>query len=533
MRSVNRLLLYVGFCLSLIPLSHSQLTSYVSAWSSSVSYTQYQIVLYSGGEYMSLINGNVGNTPSSSSSYWQKLADTSASLPLGGNGAIVAPSVQGVMNANTLTTNTGADSDLGKAISDYFSSCSHSCTVYIPSGTYSYSTTITIPGVTAGSYRLIGEKGTVLNYTGSADAILAAVTLPSGDSNLQISGFQLIGTSKAATGIHLTPSNAITVEEMQISGFSSGSGIWVEGTNGISLQNNFINNNKNGILLESTFCTGSTCGVTGSGSEYDPNAIHIHDNFITGNSQWGILLDTPSIHGIAFNNSINSNILESNGSGSTYGDIFIARGQGTVIEGNYFEASPRHIVLGYLGLGSDYESSGDHISGNFFTSATSAPYNIELENSRWTVIDGNNDWYSSGPICEIQTPASGDEYGTVVGLNGFTTGNNLTCVGTTAAALPGTNSFTQPVIQTATFSGCSITPGSIGTTCSAGGNWSTPFAGYPSNVVCQIAVAGTGANALGALVGLSSTGVDVQEIAVSTSAAGGGVIQCVAQWTKN
>jgi hypothetical protein len=69
-----------------------------------VTYTQYQVVLYSGGEYISLTNGNVGNTPSASSSYWKKLADSSASLPLGGNGAIVANSVQGVMNANTLVT---------------------------------------------------------------------------------------------------------------------------------------------------------------------------------------------------------------------------------------------------------------------------------------------------------------------------------------------------------------------------------------------------------------------------------------------
>lgn len=532
MRSINRLLLYVGFCLAFIPLSHGQLTSYVSAWSSSVSYTQYQVVLYSGGEYMSLTNGNIANTPSSSSIYWQKMADSSASLPHGGQGAIIAPSVQGVMNANTLVTNTGLDSDLGKAISDYFAACSHSCTVYIPSGIYNYATTITIPSATSGSFRLIGEKGASLHYTGSSDAILATY-LPTGLSNLQISGFQLSGTSAGQSGIHLQPSNGITVDEMQISGFSSGSGIFVEGLNGSSLQNNFILNNQYGILLEPTSCSGSTCNPTGSGgSSWSPNAIHIHDNFIENNSQWGIFIPAPAPNGIALNNIISSNVLESNG-GSTYGDIYIERGQGTVIEDNYFEASPRHIVLGYLGGGIGYESTGDHITGNYFTSATSAKYNIELENSRWTVIDGNNDLYVSGPICEIETPGSGDEYGTVVGLNGFTTGNHLTCVGgLTPAALPGTNSFTQPVIEVAGFAGCSITPGSVGTTCSAGGSWATPFVSNPTTVACQMVGAGTGANTLGALTGLSPTGVDVQEIAVSASAAGGGTIQCVGEWTK-
>jgi Right handed beta helix region len=441
-----------------------------------------------------------------------------------------------VMNANTLVTNTGADHDLGQAISDYFASCSHSCTVYIPSGTYSYATTITIPGVTAGSFRLIGEKGTVLSYTGSSDAIVASVSLPSGDSNLQISGFQLSGTSAASSGIHLRPSNVVTVSEMQITGFSSGSGIFVEGLNGSSLQNNAIFSNLYGILLQPTFCTGSSCSPTGSGpSTYSPNAIHIHDNYIQGNVQWGIYFYAPEPHGLALNNIISSNVLEQNGnaSGQDYGDIYIERGQGTVIEDNYFETSLRHIVLGALGAGTGYVSTGDHITGNYFTSG-SAPYNIELDNSKWTVIDGNNDLYGTSKICEIETPAAGDEYGTIVGLNGFTTGNYLTCVGgLTGAYLPGTNSFTQPVIQTATFAGCSITPGSVGTTCNATGYWSAPLSTLPNNVVCQIAAAGTGANTLGALTGLSTTGVAVQEIAVSASAAGGGVIYCVSQWSSN
>jgi hypothetical protein len=67
----------------------------------------------------------------------------------------------------------------------------------------------------------------------------------------------------------------------------------------------------------------------------------------------------------------------------------------------------------------------------------------------------------------------------------------------------------------------------------ATGYWSAPLLTLPNNVVCQIAVAGTGANTLGALTGLSTTGVAVQEIAVSASAAGGGAIYYVAQWSKS
>jgi Right handed beta helix region len=452
-------------------------------------------------------------------------------LPLG------AQTVPGVANARTLPGN----GDLGAKINSYFSSCSYACTVYLPPGTYTYSTTITIAPPAFATYRLIGEKGTVLKYSGPGDGIFVTTNHVAqvGVANLQISGFQLLGTSSGVDGIRIQPTNGVSIDQMLISGFTAGSGIWLEGPNSMSIQNSIVINNQYGIMAESTFCSRAApyaCSPTGPGIEYDPNAVHIHDNYIAANGKWGIFLQTPSGHGIARSNIVASNVLENNGSaGPIYGDIFMSRDQGTVIEGNYFEASPRHIVLGTKGSGPVSQSSGDHITGNYFNSAKTAPYNIELEDARWTVIDANNDYYVSGKICEIHTPGAGDEYGTVVGLNGFTTGNYLTCVGagTSPAYLPGANSFTQPVTQSVTFGGCRIPAGSIGTICIASGQWPAPFAGTPASVVCSMASAGDGANTVGALTGISKSGVNVQEISLSTTAAGGGSVTCRGEWSSN
>jgi hypothetical protein len=105
-------------------------------------------------------------------------------LPLG------AQTAPGVANARTLPGN----GDLGAKINSYFSSCSYACTVYLPPGTYTYSTTISIAPPAFATYRLIGEKGTVLKYSGSGDGIFVTTNHVAqvGVANLQISGFQLL-----------------------------------------------------------------------------------------------------------------------------------------------------------------------------------------------------------------------------------------------------------------------------------------------------------------------------------------------------
>ncbi len=55
---------FMSFLIALAPACEGQLVNYVSTWSSSISYLQNQVVLYSGNLFLSLANANVGNTRS-------------------------------------------------------------------------------------------------------------------------------------------------------------------------------------------------------------------------------------------------------------------------------------------------------------------------------------------------------------------------------------------------------------------------------------------------------------------------------------
>jgi parallel beta-helix repeat protein len=240
----------------------------------------------------------------------------------------------------------------------------------------------------------------VLNYKGSGDAIVTAVNNLSGFSQLLIEGFQLLGNVHAAAGIHTMPTNRITIRNMVITGFSGGDGILVEGTNSSNIYDNLISSNKNGIRLIPTLCsTGHPphCGTSASGPPFAANAIHVTDNQITGNAQWAIFEDTVMVgHGLseALNNLYMGNDLEANGAGA----IYLTRSRGTIITANYFEGSPREVVLGMPNGGSGYRAYGPVVRDNYFTTASATPYNIEIEDADSALIEGNSELVASlGP----------------------------------------------------------------------------------------------------------------------------------------
>jgi parallel beta-helix repeat protein len=290
-----------------------------------------------------------------------------------------------------------AGADIGDRVNHALKSCALQCTVYIPAGNYSFSTPIHLELNPFGKYKLSGEPGAVLSYSGRGDAITTTINNLSGSSQLLIEGFQLMGNAHAAAGIHTLPTNRITIRNMVISGFSGGDGILVEGTNSSNIYDNLISNNKNGIRLIPTVCSSSAplhCGTSESGPPFAANAIHVTDNQITSNAQWAIFEDTVMVgHGLSetLNNLYMGNDLEENGVGA----IYLTRSRGTIITANYFEGSPREVVLGMPNGGSGYRAYGAVVRDNYFTTVTATPYNIEIEDADSALIEGNSELVGS------------------------------------------------------------------------------------------------------------------------------------------
>jgi parallel beta-helix repeat protein len=291
------------------------------------------------------------------------------------------------------TSATGVD--IGDRINHALKSCALQCTVYIPAGNYSFATTIQLELNPFGKYKLSGDPGAVVTYTGPGDAIKTPVNNLQGSSQLLIEGFQIRGNPHALAGIHTMPTNRITIRNMVITGFTGGDGILVEGTNSSNIYDNLISSNKNGIRLIPTLCGGQPlqCGGSVNGSPYAANAMHVTYNQITSNAQWAIFEDTPIIgHGLseALNNLYMGNDFELNG-----GAIYLTRSRGTVIEANYFEQSPRQVVLGIPNAGSGYRAYGPVVRDNYFTTTTGTPYNIEIQNADSATIEGNSELVAS------------------------------------------------------------------------------------------------------------------------------------------
>jgi parallel beta-helix repeat protein len=309
----------------------------------------------------------------------------------------ILPTHAAVAAQGPIAATSVAGTDIGDRVNHALKSCALQCTVYIPAGNYSFSTPIHLELNPFGKYKLSGDPGAVLSYSGRGDAITTTINNLSGSSQLLIEGFQLMGNAHAAAGIHMLPTNRITIRNMVISGFSGGDGILVEGTNSSNIYDNLISNNKNGIRLIPTVCSSSAplhCGTSESGPPFAANAIHVTYNQITSNAQWAIFEDTVMVgHGLSetLNNLYMGNDLEENGVGA----IYLTRSRGTIITANYFEGSPREVVLGMPNGGSGYRAYGPVVRDNYFTTVTATPYNIEIEDADSALIEGNSELVGS------------------------------------------------------------------------------------------------------------------------------------------
>jgi len=138
-------------------------------------------------------------------------------------------SLNGVLNASLFS---GAD--IGAKINAAFASCSNTCVVVIPPGTYTYSTTI---AMSLPTQSLIGQGSgfTTLNYIGSGDAVLWQMNPFTVAKAGTLKGLTFLCTSGATNCIHSGSIQGSTWEDLVVAGATKANAA------GILLENALIN----------------------------------------------------------------------------------------------------------------------------------------------------------------------------------------------------------------------------------------------------------------------------------------------------
>jgi hypothetical protein len=301
--------------------------------------------------------------------------------------AINGASVNGVLNPLYYS---GAD--VGAQINAAWAS-GQGKTVRVPTGTYSFSTTIVHPGT---GYMLICDAGATLQYNGASDAITLANGNPGANQDAGIDGdggCALKGTSSATSGIHIFPSNHTFVRNIRISGFTNGYGIKDTGGNSVELTNISAFGNKTGV-----FVTGMTIGSSG----FAANAVHLSHSDISANSQWGFVSDNSGC-GCTNNlgNTLISNVFEGNGAG----DVYLNWDYGAIVMGNYFESIGPGVQIG-----ATQNTWGITVRGNYFSSTSATRDRITIGYGDWFNIEENAELGATGTGCFIDVTTGGSGY---------------------------------------------------------------------------------------------------------------------------
>jgi hypothetical protein len=348
------------------------------------------------------------------------------------NGSLQVLSLTGSTNG-VLNPALFAGADIGAKVNAALATLSGGGTVRIPTGAYSFATTIRI---TAARQRVECDAGTVLNYTGSTDAIAFISPIATGSAGWQLdggNGCTLNGSAStgSANGIRMFPSAVGAVTGMHVLAFANGAALRIDGANSVQIHDNLFNNSKYGIYTVSApFTSTGTYVYTGGCCGFAPNALHIHDNEIGGN-QWGYFSANGQVTATrGLGNSIHDNAFEA----QTLGDIRLGWDAHTSIAKNYFESSGVAISVGVAA-----DNINDiHIEDNYFTISSAERSEIEVGHGFDLFISGN---YEEGPNsassgCSINViPDSGGSFNNVVATNAFARSSEA------RAGTPTTNEF--------------------------------------------------------------------------------------------
>jgi hypothetical protein len=153
-----------------------------------------------------------------------------------------------------LTATQYPGADIGAQVNAAFTACNEKCTVYIPAGSYSYTTTITMSKPSQ-SLRGAGSAQTVLNYKGSGDGLLWQMTPFTARKAGTLQGIAFVCTTATQNCIHSGSVQNSTWEDLTVTGALGPNGT------GILLENVLINGVK--AWTERTYMRNVSIGSPG------------------------------------------------------------------------------------------------------------------------------------------------------------------------------------------------------------------------------------------------------------------------------
>lgn len=243
-------------------------------------------------------------------------------------------------------------------------------------------------GSTGASGRVVGHGSqTRINHTGTGYAI-NAFTGNGGQASalVEVADLVINGTGAGAGGVRLKAFNGATLRNVEVYGYSAGSGYFIEGANAVTIFNPNNYSNLYGIR---------TVGVVVNSVNYSPNAIKVFGGQLRDNPGWGFFDDgsQAATVGASIGNLCSGVVFESNGvnaSGVT-GHIFLQGASNFKIIGNYFEYGGALIPLNGIVIGdATHGIKGTYIVGNSFLSST-ATSTISNVNGEKTHVAGNQE----------------------------------------------------------------------------------------------------------------------------------------------
>jgi hypothetical protein len=370
-------------------------------------------------------------------------------------------------------------SDIGTWINAAFSACSDACTVYVPSGQYSYKTTISFPAKDTGNVSLQCAPGTKLMWTGGSGDLFAV--LGTGQSKIGhiLDGCIFVGNSSATAGVHLRAVSGGKISNIITESLPNGDGILNEGANTIDYDSVISVGNRNNV---------HNVGVSVSGGNYSANAIHFRSGGIVNASQWGAFEDgsQAAITGPNQNNTYDGVAFEANGGSSNYGQVFLQSCDMCALTHNYFELSSTQSVTSQIVVGdtSHYPNNPVFI-GNFFgTNGATVTNELYFDNVAGAVVAFNFDPSGTTPnFVNTNTTAQElqVEYNIIGGIENYTAGTGSFNLIWNSGGLGPT--FANTV--TVTRGGYSVAAGNIA---DSSGNI---YAGTGTTVVYRCVTAGT------------------------------------------
>lgn len=257
--------------------------------------------------------------------------------------------------------------------------------VHAAAGTNGIEVTV---GSTGASGRVVGYGSqTRISHTGTGYAI-NAFTGNGGQASalVEVADLVINGSASGAGGVRLKAFNGATLRNVEVYGYSTGAGYFLEGVNGVTIFNPNNYSNLYGIR---------TVGVVVNSVNYSPNAIKVFGGQLRDNPGWGFFDDgsLAATVGASIGNLCSGVVFESNGvnASGTTGHIFLQGASNFKVIGNYFEYGGALIPLNSIVIGDGTHAiKGTYIVGNSFLSAT-ATTTISNVNGEKTHVSGNQE----------------------------------------------------------------------------------------------------------------------------------------------